>query len=69
MATTQEPALFIIFGGTGDLATRKLFPALLQSIVEGLLDERTRLVGVGRATKTDDAFRGDIRAAPLPADR
>ena len=61
--TKQEPALFVIFGGTGDLATRKLFPALAQSIVEGVLDERTQLVGVGRAAKTDEAFRGDIGAA------
>ena len=63
MATTpQDPALFVIFGGTGDLATRKLFPALAQSVAEGLLDERTQFVGVGRAAKTDEAFRADIRA-------
>jgi glucose-6-phosphate 1-dehydrogenase len=63
VATTQDPALFVIFGGTGDLATRKLFPALAGSITETLLDERTRLIGVGRAAKSDDAFRDDIRAA------
>ena len=38
-------------------------PALLQSIVEGLLDERTRLVGVGRAHQDGQAFRADIRKA------
>ena len=64
MATTaQAPALFVIFGGTGDLATRKLFPALAQSVVEGLINELTQFVGVGRAAKPDEAFRADIRAA------
>jgi glucose-6-phosphate 1-dehydrogenase len=59
----HDPALFVIFGGTGDLATRKLFPALAQSAVEGLLHEQTQLVGVGRASKPDEAFRDDIRKA------
>jgi glucose-6-phosphate 1-dehydrogenase len=63
VATTQDPALFVIFGGTGDLATRKLFPSIARIIEEGILDERTRLVGIGRGAKTDEAFRGDIRAA------
>ncbi len=64
MATTaQDPALFVIFGGTGDLATRKLFPALAQSVAEGLINELTQFVGVGRAAKPDEAFRADIRAA------
>ena len=59
----HDPALFVIFGGTGDLATRKLFPALAQSAVEGLLHDQTQLVGVGRAAKSDEAFRNDIREA------
>ena len=33
--TAQEAAVYIIFGGTGDLAARKLFPSLAQSCLEG----------------------------------
>jgi glucose-6-phosphate 1-dehydrogenase len=65
--TAPEPALFVIFGGTGDLAARKLFPALGQSAVEGLLDERTQIIGLGRKPKPDDVFRSEIRDAMAEA--
>lgn len=38
----------IIFGGTGDLAYRKLFPALYNLHCLGLLPEDYKIVGVGR---------------------
>ncbi|MGE3165001.1 MAG: glucose-6-phosphate dehydrogenase [Planctomycetota bacterium] len=59
----QEPAIFTIFGGTGDLAARKLFPALCRSAQEGLLNERTQVLGLGRAYKADDTFRSEVRDA------
>lgn len=59
----QEPAIFTIFGGTGDLAARKLFPALCQSAVEGLLHEQTQVLGLGRAYKADDVFRHEVSEA------
>ena len=64
---THDPALFVIFGGTGDLAARKLFPALARSAADGLLDEHTQLVGVGRAPIPDDEFRATIREALVAA--
>lgn len=52
-----EPAILVIFGGTGDLATRKLFPSLLQLFQQGLLHEATRIVGCGRAPLSDSEFQ------------
>ncbi len=47
----------VIFGAGGDLARRKLFPALFHLECDGLLHPDFALVGVARAAMTDDAFR------------
>ena len=47
----------VIFGGNGDLAHRKLLPALYNLHVDGLLPPRMAIVGVGRKELTDDAYR------------
>ena len=47
----------VIFGGGGDLAHRKLLPALYNLHVDGLLPPKTAIVGVGRSAMTDDAYR------------
>lgn len=52
----------MIFGGTGDLAWRKLLPALFQAFRHGSLPEGGRIIGVGRETMTDDAYRAAINA-------
>ena len=52
----------VIFGGTGDLAWRKLLPALFQAFRHGSLPEGGRIVGVGRDTMTDDEYRAVIKA-------
>ena len=36
MTVAAEPCVFVIFGGTGDLATRKLLPALYQLRAQGV---------------------------------
>jgi glucose-6-phosphate 1-dehydrogenase len=54
---TLEPVTFVIFGGGGDLAHRKLLPALYNLHVDGLLPARAAIVGVGRNEMKDDAFR------------
>ncbi len=51
------PCALVIFGGTGDLARRKLFPSLFQMHRLGLLHDATRIVGCGRSVLTDEAFR------------
>jgi glucose-6-phosphate 1-dehydrogenase len=52
-----------IFGATGDLARRKLLPALYNLAHEGALPERFNLVGVSRRDQSDDDFRTFARDA------
>jgi glucose-6-phosphate 1-dehydrogenase len=47
----------VIFGGGGDLAHRKLLPALYNLHVDGLLPAKTAILGVGRSAMTDEAYR------------
>ena len=52
-----HPTALVIFGATGDLAHRKLLPALYNLAHEGALPERFELIGVARREKPDDEFR------------
>lgn len=52
-----EPHLFVIFGGTGDLARRKLIPALYRLISGGSLGEDCHVLGVARQELDDGAYR------------
>lgn len=56
VAKEIEPHLFVLFGATGDLARRKLLPALHHLEREGLLPEKRILLGVGRTLLDDDAY-------------
>ena len=56
-APAVEPVTFVIFGGAGDLAHRKLLPALYNLHLDGLLPPRVAIVGIGRNQMTDDAYR------------
>ncbi|HSX23821.1 MAG TPA: glucose-6-phosphate dehydrogenase [Candidatus Saccharimonadales bacterium] len=49
-----EPAIIVIFGITGDLAGRKLLPALYHLLKDGLLHPRTVIVGVTRRHVTKE---------------
>lgn len=44
----KENCIFVIFGFTGDLAKRKLVPALYSLYSKGILPEGCRVAGVGR---------------------
>ncbi|MCB9160003.1 MAG: glucose-6-phosphate dehydrogenase [Caldilineaceae bacterium] len=52
-----EPALMVVFGASGDLAKRKLIPALYTLYTQGLLDKDFTLVGYARTEYTDEEFR------------
>jgi len=56
-------AILVIFGGTGDLANRKLYPAVYNLFLSGMLPEEFALVSVGRREKTDNEFREDAAQA------
>src|SRR5829696_2613045 len=51
----------VIFGATGDLARRKLLPAIYNLAHEGALPERFNLIGVSRRDQSDDDFRDFAR--------
>lgn len=61
-----EPSLFIIFGGTGDLARRKLLPALARLAAAGQLGH-CHVVGVSRGTDHDDESYRALVAEALGA--
>ncbi|ERT90965.1 glucose-6-phosphate 1-dehydrogenase [Brucella melitensis 11-1823-3434] len=52
-----DPFDCIVFGGTGDLAERKLIPALYQRQRAGQLSDPTRIIGASRSQMTDDEYR------------
>ena len=51
------PTALVIFGATGDLAHRKLLPALYNLAHEGALPERFELIGVARRDQDDEDFQ------------
>ncbi len=60
MLPKPEPALIVIFGITGDLAQRKLLPALYHLLKDGLLDERTVILGVTRREVSADELLQNV---------
>ncbi len=52
-----EPFDYVVFGGTGDLAERKLLPALYHRQLAGQLTEPTRVIGASRTAMTDEDYR------------
>ncbi len=58
-----EPFDFIAFGGTGDLAERKLLPALYQRQKAGQFSEPTRIIGASRSKLSDEDYREFARKA------
>ncbi len=52
-----DPATLVIFGGSGDLAHRKLLPALYNLHLDALLPPRMAIVSVGRPVMSDDKYR------------
>src|SRR5689334_1653527 len=51
-----HPTTLVIFGATGDLARRKLLPAIYNLAHEGALPERFNLVGSSRSEMTHEQF-------------
>jgi glucose-6-phosphate 1-dehydrogenase len=52
-----EPFDYVVFGGTGDLAERKLLPALYHRQMAGQFTEPTRIIGASRTAMTHDEYR------------
>ncbi len=58
-----EPFDCVVFGGTGDLAERKLLPALYHRQMDGQLSEPTRIIGASRAPMSHDEYREYAKTA------
>src|SRR5262245_45678847 len=56
-----DPFTLVMFGATGDLAARKLFPAVFALAREQFLPADFIVVGIGRRGKDDVAFHEDVR--------
>ena len=55
------PTLLVIFGGSGDLAMRKLVPALYNLYLEGWLPDKFAMIGSGRTEFTDAEYCDFLR--------
>lgn len=53
----ENKALFVIFGGTGDLAKRKLYPSLFRLYRKGAIHNHFAVIGTARREWSDDYFR------------
>jgi glucose-6-phosphate 1-dehydrogenase len=58
-----DPCIIVLFGATGDLAHRKVLPALYQLRRTNLLPHEFMLVAVGRRPYDEDTFRQEIAAS------
>ncbi len=56
----KKPAVFVIFGGTGDLNSRKITPALYNLFLEDWLPGKFSIIGTGRTVLTDDEYRTNM---------
>ncbi|MBB6673502.1 glucose-6-phosphate dehydrogenase [Cohnella nanjingensis] len=56
----MEPCTFILFGATGDLAKRKIYPALYNLFVRGMLPRNFSVVGLGRREWTADVYQAAV---------
>jgi glucose-6-phosphate 1-dehydrogenase len=69
MPETNTPTIFLIFGITGDLAQRKLLPALYHLIKDGLVHDKTRIIGLTRQNTSADELMKTVELCVLETDK
>ncbi|SMO62281.1 glucose-6-phosphate dehydrogenase [Melghirimyces algeriensis] len=57
----KNPFVMVLFGGAGDLAKRKLFPALYGLYRNGFIHEHFSVIGLGRSRKGQEEYRQIVR--------
>ena len=57
------PCAMVIFGANGDLAKRKLVPALYRLFYEGRISQNFAMIGSSRTPIPDDKFRENMKEA------
>ncbi len=63
-----DPCTVVIFGAGGDLAKRKLYPAIYELANQRLLSDDFALLGLVRDAVSDDEFRKELREAITSSD-
>ncbi len=58
-----DPFDLVIFGGTGDLARRKILPGLYRRFLAGQMPPDSRIIGAARADLNDESFRVTVGEA------
>ncbi|OCT13900.1 glucose-6-phosphate dehydrogenase [Paenibacillus pectinilyticus] len=61
----MKPATFVLFGATGDLAKRKIYPALYQLFVDQKLPSSFSLIGLGRRELSHETFQSNVEQSLL----
>src|SRR6201986_199300 len=61
--TIADPSTVVIFGASGDLAKRKVIPALYDLFLHNSLGEKFAIIGFARTPMTDESFRAAIGEA------
>src|SRR5260370_6731328 len=61
--SVAEPCTVVLFGASGDLAKRKVIPAMYDLAIHNGLGPRYAIVGVARTPMSEDAFRTSLGAA------
>lgn len=56
------PTIFVIFGATGDLMTKKIVPSLFHLFLHNKLPDHLRVIGFARRGFTDAAFREQVKS-------
>ena len=60
---TPEPVTVVLFGASGDLAKRKVIPAMFDLAQHNALGERYAIVGFSRTAMNDESFRASVGEA------
>jgi glucose-6-phosphate 1-dehydrogenase len=60
---TAEPCAIVLFGASGDLAKRKVIPAMYDLAEHKSLGERYAIIGFARTPMTDESFRASVSEA------
>lgn len=63
MKQKVSDGIVVLFGATGDLAERMLFPSLHQLYQRGLLSEKFALIGAARSDLTQEEFQNHVQQA------
>ena len=61
--SVAEPCTVVLFGASGDLAKRKVIPAMYDLAIHNALGPRYAIVGFARTPMTDEAFRATLGEA------